>query len=251
MFSIVIPTYNVGELINITIQSIIGQSLQAYEIIIVDNCSTDDTLSVIKKFSNFKQNNIHIFSSPDKGIYDAQNKGISVAKYPWILFLGAGDRLRHPRVLSMLIEKIGPGSDIVYGDVFKFSGKDPSYSRTQYPPGNISKASLLQSRGICQQAIVAHKRVFQVAGFSESYQIAGDFDWILTCLEKKMRFTYINEIISDYSIDGISGNNLSRLHAELKSVVKHHYPSLVSLFYTVYLDLGYLKHKLIHLFHHE
>ena len=97
----------------------------------------------------------------------------------------------------------------------------------------------------------AQKNVFNAVRFSSHYQVAGDFDWILTCIERKMRFFYLNEIIADYNIDGISGSNVARLHSELKSIIRNHYPGPLRLLYPIFLDISYLKYKFNRLFQHE
>ncbi len=251
MFSIIIPTFNAGDFIASTLQSVTDQSWQNYEIIVIDNCSSDNTIDTINTFNGSGRFPIQIFSSSDKGIYDAQNKGTAIAKNPWIIILGAGDRLHNSEVFTMLAAKLDPHADIFYGNILKFSERGPDFNSIQCPPKRISKRTLLRSRGICQQSLIVNKRVFRQTRFSESYKIAGDFDWILTCVENKVQFKYINETISDYSIDGISGANVGRLHSELKSVIKNHYPLLTSMFYSFYLDLSCLKHKIIKSLNHE
>jgi glycosyltransferase involved in cell wall biosynthesis len=244
MFSIIIPTYNAGDSVAGTLQSIGDQSWRDHEIIVVDNCSTDNTREVVEAFRKSTQCQVQFVSSPDQGIYDAQNKGIDLAKHPWLLFLGAGDRLHNPGVLASVAKKTGLQADIIYGNVLKYRGNKPAQGKTQFPPTEVSKSTLLRSRGICQQAIIANKNVFRVARFSGRYRIAGDFDWLLACAEHKMHFLYMDETVSDYGIDGISGSNVSRLHAELKSIVRRHYPAPMALCYSVFLDISHLKYKL-------
>lgn len=251
MFSIIIPTFNAGEKIKTTLQSIAGQTWLDHETIIIDNCSTDNTLDIINGFRDLTHCSIQVFSSPDKGIYDAQNKGIDKAKYPWILFLGAGDRLHHNDVLATVAKKTEMNADIIYGNILKYSERIPDFFSTQYPPERISKVRLLRSRGICQQSMIIKKNVFKSVRLSDKYQVAGDFDWILTCVEQKIVFGYIGEMITEYSIDGLSGSNLIHLHSELKSVIRNHYPRPVSFLFSIFLDVSHLKYKLKKIFHNE
>ncbi|MGL5893430.1 MAG: glycosyltransferase, partial [Bacteroidales bacterium] len=87
-FSIITVTYNAGQLLERTIESVLAQTSFNYEYIILDGQSKDNTLEIIKKYEH------HInkwISEPDNGIYDAMNKAIDIARGEYILFLNAGD----------------------------------------------------------------------------------------------------------------------------------------------------------------
>ena len=94
LFTIVIPTYNVAEKIGGTIDFILGQSGSArsglVEIVVVDGGSTDGTIEVVKRYGN----RVRWISEPDKGLYDAMNKGIGMSTGRFVNFQGAGDTLR-------------------------------------------------------------------------------------------------------------------------------------------------------------
>src|SRR5258708_1387752 len=106
-FSIIIPTHNSAKKLSPCLESIISQSFQNFEIIIVDGASSDDTFSVVNHYRE-ANSNIRWFSEKDRGIYDAMNKGTSVAQGEWIYFLGSDDRLYENdtlRKVSMSIEQ--------------------------------------------------------------------------------------------------------------------------------------------------
>ena len=114
-FSIITVTYNAEKVLEDTIQSIVTQSYKNVEYIIVDGGSTDGTLTIVNKYKE----HIHtIVSEPDKGLYDAMNKGIKLATGDYLCFLNAGDGLHEDdtllRIVHSLTGTILP--DVIYGE---------------------------------------------------------------------------------------------------------------------------------------
>ncbi|MGL5637387.1 MAG: glycosyltransferase, partial [Bacteroidales bacterium] len=97
LFSIITVTYNAGNLLIPTMDSISAQTYKDYEYIIVDGCSKDHTLSLIE---SRKREITTFLSEPDKGIYDAMNKALRLATGEYILFMNAGDTLHSADTLS-------------------------------------------------------------------------------------------------------------------------------------------------------
>lgn len=95
--SIVTVSYNAVDTIEETIQSVLGQDYEAIEYIVVDGGSTDGTVDIIKKYSDKLS---YWVSEPDNGVYDAMNKGITVASGQWINFMNSGDCFFSNHVLS-------------------------------------------------------------------------------------------------------------------------------------------------------
>jgi len=102
-FSIIIPTYNSSATISVALNSIIKQSYQNFEVIIVDGLSNDNTISII---SQFQDDRIKIFSEKDKGVYDAMNKGINYANGKWIYFMGSDDYFYDNTILFYISNKL-------------------------------------------------------------------------------------------------------------------------------------------------
>ena len=111
--SIITPCYNAAQYIEQTILSIINQDYDNIEYIIIDGGSTDGSLELIKE----NESNINYWvSEPDKGIYNAMNKGIMAAKGEYLLFLNGGDWFCNPESLSFLANKTG-NFDIIFGNL--------------------------------------------------------------------------------------------------------------------------------------
>lgn len=115
--SIITVTYNAEPLLERTLQSVLAQRYADKEIVVVDGQSSDGTVAVIKRHAAAIQSWI---SEPDKGIYDAMNKGVRMATGDWILFMNAGDTFASDDVLQCLFDAVDPAqADVIYGDVVK------------------------------------------------------------------------------------------------------------------------------------
>ena len=112
-FSIIIPTFNSAKTLNSAIESVLNQSFDKYEILIIDRVSCDETLKIAQSFNDER---IRILSDMDKGIYDAMNKGIKLAKGEWVYFLGSDDRFYDETILDK-VSLYKSFSKIIYGNV--------------------------------------------------------------------------------------------------------------------------------------
>ena len=147
--SIIIPTYNASKTLSVALESILEQSFNDYEILIIDGLSTDHTVELAK---GYQDERIKIISEKDSGIYDAMNKGIRLAKGEWLYFLGSDDRLFDKDVLKKVSQWFGQDYDVLYGNVV-FSISQRVYD------GRFSAQKLI-ARNICHQAIFTKKKRF-------------------------------------------------------------------------------------------
>ena len=112
--SIIIPTFNSASVLPKALGSIVSQTFTDWEVLIMDGVSTDDTLKVAQSYDDSR---IRIYSEPDKGIYDAMNKGIKKAQGEWLYFLGSDDWLLNATVLNQIFSNDIEKYDVIYGDV--------------------------------------------------------------------------------------------------------------------------------------
>lgn len=199
LFTIITPTYNCEQLISDTIKSVINQQSDLFEYIIVDGGSTDKTLNIINKYKN--EYNIKMISEKDRGIYDAMNKGISMSKGKYLLFLGAGDKLKE-NILYNIYFKIKNENDILflYGNVYMKKRNriyNKKYNKFKFCINNI-----------CQQSIFYDKRIFDIIGlFDIKYKYFSDYIFNIKCFSNNLiKKLYINYIVTDYLGGGISEN---------------------------------------------
>lgn len=113
--SVITVCYNAENEIEKTIESVIKQTFNDFEYIIIDGSSTDSTLNIV---NNYKSSIQQIISEPDKGIYDAMNKGIKMANGEWVIMMNAGDQFASNTVLDEIFSSYIPDSiDFIYSDV--------------------------------------------------------------------------------------------------------------------------------------
>jgi glycosyltransferase involved in cell wall biosynthesis len=137
-FSIITVTYNAEKVLEDTIQSVISQTYHHIEYIIVDGASKDGTLSIINRY----RSRIHtVVSEPDKGLYDAMNKGIALASGDYLCFLNAGDCFHEDDTLQQMVHTINGNElpDILYGetaivDKHRLSGGGNDYPESESIP---------------------------------------------------------------------------------------------------------------------
>lgn len=195
MYSIIVPTYNSSKVIERCINSIITQTYKDYEVLVMDGVSKDDTLSIVRSFSDER---IRVWSEPDKGVYDAMNKGIDQAKGDWILFLGSDDYLLNKNVLEKVALYLDNGFHVLYGDC---------QSERLYPEncGEWTLSTLSFNR--CHQGIFYNKKFWGTGvRYNLKYKLLADYDinlrWFLDTCHFKSK--YIPVKISFFSAGGIS-----------------------------------------------
>lgn len=199
-FSVIVPTYNSALHINKCVESLISQSFKNFEVLIIDGLSTDDTVS---KIESYKDKRIKILSEPDKGIYDAMNKGIRLASGQWLLFLGSDDELYDNNVLSALHSVTKDTAyEVIYGDVLLL-GETGWGHKGQIYDGKFDLEKLL-SHNIAHQAIIYRKVIFGKYGnYNEDFKICADHDFNLR-VSSRTEYHYINKIITKFNAGGAS-----------------------------------------------
>ncbi len=205
LISIIIPTFNSSKTLKNCLESIFAQDFSSYEILIMDSVSTDETLVIANSYTS-KYSNIKIYSEKDKGIYDAMNKGMNLAKGDWLFFLGSDDSFYNSEVLSKISKVISnTNKKIVYGNV-EIVGNNAWAKNGEVYAGKFTIQKLL-NQNICHQAIF-YNRIFlkeNIGNYNLSYTKSSDWDLNLKCLSKA-EFEFTDLIVAKYSVEGFSGN---------------------------------------------
>lgn len=202
-FSIITITYNAEEKIRDTIKSVLLQKYIDYEYIIVDGKSTDNTMAVIKNYErSFIEKGISYkyISEKDNGIYDAMNKGVSIAKGRWVYFLNAGDYLYDCSVLGEVKEAdIDNSIGIIYGDtiIYKKNGL-VKYDKSREIERIVSELPF------CHQSSFTKRELLLMHPFDISYRICADYEFFTWCYTNKCIFRYISIPVSRYEFGGFS-----------------------------------------------
>jgi len=220
-FSVIIPTYNAAETLRRCLESITIQTFRCFEVILIDGCSTDETLTIIKEFSD----NLYIryISEPDLGIYDAMNKGIDRAKGEWIYFLGSDDCFYDENVLASIAKfaKNNTGK-VIYGNVI-MRGQNQWNLENAIFDGQYNTEKLID-RNICHQAIFYHRDIFRRNGrFTIKYVTSADFDFNMRC-HANTEFVYMDLIIANFFVGGHSTvTNDSKFHQDRGALLFKYY----------------------------
>lgn len=202
--SIIIPTYNSASTLRRALNSIVCQTFTDWEVLIMDGLSTDDTLEIAQSYNDSR---IHIYSEPDKGIYDAMNKGIKRAVGKWLYFIGCDDWLLASNTLESIFSMDINKYDIIYGDV-EAEHLAPEHS------GEWSLAAIDYNR--CHQCIFYRKEVFKKVGmYNLSYPVFADFDLNLKWFfSKRLKHQYVPITVAHYSEGGYSSRQKDTLFYE-------------------------------------
>ena len=187
-----------------TVLSVLAQTVQDFEYIIVDGASTDGSLEIIKNFLTRynKTMSVKWLSERDKGIFNAMNKGIHMATGEYLLFLNSGDCFASEDVVSK-VNKEEFAADIVIG---KCNMQKDGKTVWTYEPKEYYSFGTLFFNGIAHQAAFIRKNIFEQYGFyDESYRYNGDIEfWYRTIIDNKVSTQPLDFIVSNYSLGGMS-----------------------------------------------
>lgn len=200
LMTVVTVSYNAAATIEKTIQSVLSQSYSNIEYIIIDGGSTDGTVDIIKKYAD----RIACWvSEPDKGIYDAMNKGILKSTGQWINFMNVGDWFNNDNVISELVSSIDNDATIVYGDIIKMLPDIQYYEKAE------SLDLLKEKMVFSHQAMFVRTDYHKQHLFDLSFRSSADYNFIYNSFFKgKVLFQYIPLLIANYDeSDGMSKDN--------------------------------------------
>jgi glycosyltransferase involved in cell wall biosynthesis len=194
LVSIVLAVLNAGDTVGKTIESICSQTYSQRELMILDGGSSDRTLDIIRERGESID---YWISEPDRGVYDAFNKGIGLAKGDWLYFMGAGDFFVDEMVLERLFTP-APKALLIYGDViWGDTGK--------FYDGRFSKLKLCR-RNISQQAIFYNRELFgKWGGFNLRYGLLADYAFNMKCFgDPRTAPEYKKIAVAHFGLDGMS-----------------------------------------------
>lgn len=211
-FTIITVVLNAKKDLQRTLDSVFKQEFKNYELIIIDGGSTDGTLSLIEEN---KERISSWVSEPDKGIYDAMNKGIAKASGKYINFLNSGDEYKDEFVLK-LVKNITK-SDIVYSDtiIMDEAGKVIKY---HCPGGSINLRSFWKGMVINHQSLFVRRDI--VNSYQIEYKIASDFDWTIRLFRRAKTIQYINIPLVRYYLGGVSDRQIFDSQKETLMIIK-------------------------------
>lgn len=209
LISIITVTYNSELYLEDTILSVLNQDYNDIEYIIIDGGSTDNTLSIIDKYKD----NIDIFiSEPDKGIYDAMNKGIKASNGDIIGFLNSDDIFMNSTVISSITKEFNIDIDCIIGDVVYVRPNDLNTFIRRYS-SKFKTFYFKFGHMPAHPSFYAKRELYKIVGsYNISFKISADFDFLLRALYvHRANYRYLNIIFVKMRIGGVSSSFKNKL----------------------------------------
>ena len=200
LFTIITVCYNSSKTIAKTIESVLNQNFDDYEYLIIDGLSTDGTIDIIESYRDRFAGKLKLVSEKDNGIYDAMNKGIAMAKGTLIGLVNSDDYYE-------------PGALKKVSDIYDGYEYSIIYGMLRTLKSGTEKGVYLKSHQFIEEDMIAHpscfvsKKIYDEFGlYSLEYPCSADYEFFLRIRnEQKIRYYPIYEIISNFSVDGASG----------------------------------------------
>lgn len=209
--SIITINYNNLEGLKRTYDSVVAQTCQDFEWIIIDGGSTDGSKEFIEEH---QEHFAYWCSESDKGIYNAMNKGIRRATGEYINFMNSGDGFYDSKSLSNFWDCYDKTIDVFYGDADFFDSKGNLFLHMALPD-KIDYNFYLHGRNISHQASFIKSSLLRRHPYDESYKLAADGDMFFWLLLRRFKFKHINKILIKSDVPGLSGDeNLARKEVE-------------------------------------
>ena len=240
LISVVTISYNAVSTIEQTILSVINQTYSNIEYIIIDGGSTDGTIDIIKRYND---KITYWQSEPDKGIYDAMNKGIQKANGEWTNFMNAGDLFSSTIILQQMSNIIKPETRILRGNIIRVYPKFrvKSVGVTAQNPGLMD----MFDNTFHHQACFIQTSLFREFGlYSTDYRLCSDWKFFFDCVVlHNIKSQYEDLTVAYFKMDGASTNNSILYQKEQESYLKNLYG--IELFNLLHEMKIYRKSRLI------
>ena len=206
--SVITICFNAEKDIQRTIESVVNQTFEDFEYIIIDGKSSDETLAIVERYKSKIQ---QVISEPDDGIYDAMNKGVRLANGEWLIFMNAGDCFADYEVLEKVFaDEIPENISFIYSDVYMKQKRDRLLC-----PMNFSKGALIH------QSVIYKKNCHKLYGLYIVTHpiIISDYLFFIRFPEENVMKT--NTVIAEYEGGGVSsqGGNWNRKQSLCADVV--------------------------------
>lgn len=236
VFSIITCTYNAESVLQRTLDSVLEQTYSHVEHIIVDGASTDATLDRVEAYKQKSDaedwcHEVRVKSEPDRGLYDAMNKGIQRATGQYVLFLNAGDTFPSADTLELVAESVGEGEEppaVLYGDtdVVDDEGRFLRHRRLS-PPRRLTWRSFMKGMLVCHQAFYARTDLAKVTPYNLHYRFSADVDWCIRIMRlarrRRLPMRNVGAVVVNFLDGGMTTTNHRASLKERFHVMAHHY----------------------------
>ena len=254
-FTIVTCTYNAEAVLQRTLDSVHKQTYCNIEHLIIDGVSKDKTLAMVRAYQHKTQvgENAHevvVRSEPDRGLYDAMNKGIDYATGDYLVFLNAGDVFPSEDTLEYVEGCVGEGETlpgVLYGDtdIVNNDGRFLRHRRLA-PPAKLTWRSFKWGMLVCHQSFYARTDIARSVHYNLDYHYSADVDWCIRIMKEAMRLYLplrnVNAVITNFLDGGMTTRNHRASLRERFKVMRTHYGLLMTLtMHFWFVIRGFLK----------
>lgn len=222
MISIITITYNAEQWLERTMRSVLSQTCKEYEYILVDGASKDGTLDIIKRLEPQFDGRLSWKSEPDKGLYDAMNKGLARAKGDFVWFMNAGDEIYAPDTLAHVTAMATDDADVVYGKacIVNAAGEKVSEHHKTTPP-DLCRKHLLNGLVVSHQAIIVRRNIAEP--YDLRYRITADYDWVIKAVSASRKNCYMDEYVCKFLTEGVSKSKRKQAWRERFAIMRRHF----------------------------
>lgn len=229
VFTIITVTYNAERWLERTIQSVLSQSYPGIEYLIIDGGSTDGTMRIAEQY---KSGIAGIVSEPDKGLYDAMNKGLKRATGDYVWFINAGDTLSSADEVEAVVRMLDGKEelpDIIYGEteVVDVDGNSLGERRLKAPEV-LTKDSFKMGMLVCHQSFIAKRSL--APEYDLAYRFSADYDWCIRCLRQADGVLNSRLTLSRFLDGGLTTANRNASLKERFAIMCKYYGRLSTLF---------------------
>ncbi|MBQ9237025.1 MAG: glycosyltransferase [Prevotella sp.] len=244
-FCIITCTYNAENLIQRTLDSIASQTWEGIHHVVIDGASTDRTVETVERFYMDEKRVGHtLVSEPDKGLYDAMNKGLQRAKPDYVLFLNAGDTLHSPTTLEEIATKVNgnlPG--VIYGDTNIVDATNRYVGKREHnPPEVLTWRSFKDGMLVCHQAFYVRTDIARKIPYDLRYRFSADVDWCIRVMKEAERqhleLFNMHSVVCNFLAGGLTIQNHRRSLHERFHIMMRHYGLLTTIWKHIGFAIG-------------
>jgi len=216
--SVITIVYNNVRDIERTVLSVLNQTYPNIEYLIIDGASTDGTLEILKKYEG---RITKLISEKDKGIYDAMNKGLSLASGDYILFMNSGDEIYAPDIVEKVFATKSD-ADIYYGETEMYDENWKSLGQRRHKtPETFSWKDFKYGMSISHQAIYIRRSLTET--YDPKYKLSADIDWIIRAAKKAENIVNTRMYVAKYLVGGMSKKRHHQSLIERFHIFSKHY----------------------------
>ena len=247
-FTVITCTYNAEHEVQKTLDSVLSQEYSQVEHLVIDGESKDNTMQIVREYEarsieHESRHEILVWSEPDKGLYDAMNKGIQRASGDYLVFLNAGDVFPNVDTLEHIAGCVGEDEEnpgVLYGDtdIVNDDGRFLRHRRLS-PPKKLSWRSFMRGMLVCHQAFYARVDLAKRHPYRLEYRYSADVDWCIRIMrdaqQQGLELKNVHAVVVNFLDGGMTTKNHRSSLKERFAVMREHY----GLFLTVCMHVWF------------